>query len=286
MNDGDRPTPLKLATLTAGYFREKGIASPRLEAEMLLAHALGTTRMGLYLEFDKPLDREEVARYRSLVRRRARGEPSAYLVGGREFWSLRFDVGPGVLIPRPETERLVEEALEGMGGAGRFLDLGTGSGAIAVALLAERPAWSGVAVEISPSAAASARRNAEKSGVAARLDLREGDLFGPVTGERFDLVVSNPPYIPTGEIETLATEVALHEPREALDGGADGLDLIRRIVEGAADHLASGGLLLVEFGAGQGERVQKITEGGGGYREVRILKDYAGRDRVLRACRV
>lgn len=285
MHDGGNPTPLQLATLTAGYFREKGIDSPRLEAELLLAHALGTTRMGLYLEFDKPLDREEVARYRTLVRRRARGEPSAYLVGGREFWSLRFEVGPGVLIPRPETERLVEEALGEMGEAGRFLDLGTGSGAIAVALLTERPGWTATAVEISPPAAAIARCNAEKLGVADRLDLREGSLFGPVEGERFDLIVSNPPYVPSGEIEALAAEVAHHEPREALDGGVDGLDLIREIVADAPARLAPGGRLLVEFGADQGERVRRIAEDSGGYAEVEILKDYAGRDRVLLARR-
>lgn len=285
MPDGGNPTPLALAALTAGYFREKGIASPRLEAELLLAHALGTTRMGLYLDFDKPLDREEVARYRTLVRRRARGEPSAYLVGGREFWSLCFEVGPGVLIPRPETEHLVEEALGEMGEAGRFLDLGTGSGAIAVALLTERPGWTAVAVEISPPAADVARRNAEKLGVADRLDLREGSLFGPVEGERFDLIVSNPPYIPSGEIEALAAEVAHHEPREALDGGADGLDLIREIAAGAPARLAPGGRLIVEFGADQGERVRRIAEDSAGYGEVEIVKDYAGRDRVLLARR-
>jgi release factor glutamine methyltransferase len=285
MHDGETSTPLALATLTAGYFREKGIDSPRLEAELLLAHALGTTRMGLYLDFDKPLDREEVARYRTLVRRRVRGEPSAYLVGAREFWSLRFEVGPGVLIPRPETERLVEEALGEMGEAGRFLDLGTGSGAIAVALLTERPGWTAAAVEISPEAAAIARRNAEKHGVAGRLDLREGSLFGPVGGERFDLIVSNPPYIPSGEIVALATEVARHEPREALDGGLDGLDLVREILAEAPDRLEEGGRLFVEFGADQGERVRRIAEDSGRYADVEILKDYAGRDRLLRARR-
>lgn len=276
------PTPLGLVEAAAGYFRDKGLDSPRLDAEVLLAHVLGTERLGLYLQFDKPLQPAEVDRYRDLVRRRARGEPSAYLVGRREFWSLAFEVGPGVLIPRPDTERLVEASLETMGETGTLAELGVGSGAVVVALLAEKPGWSAWAVDIEPAPLAAAEKNAGIHGVADRLTLLAGDLFEPLAGRRFDLIVSNPPYVETAAIEGLAPDVARYEPRRALDGGADGLDALRRILARAGEHLLPGGALAVEFGAGQEGAVERLAREAG-FDTVEILADYAGKPRVLRA---
>jgi release factor glutamine methyltransferase len=276
-------TPLGLVEVTAGYFRDKGIENPRLDAEVLLAHVLGTERIGLYLHFDKPLQSGEVDRYRELVRRRARGEPAAYLVGRKEFWSLDFAVGPGVLVPRPDTERLVEGALDVMGEAGRFAELGVGSGAVSVALLSERPGWSAAGVDCEVEALETARRNAAEHLVGDRLELRHGDLFEPLKGETFDLVVSNPPYIPSADIEGLSRDVAGFEPRIALDGGPDGLCVIRRILEGARDFLREGGWLLLEFGAGQAPGVVQCLDEAGGYGSPEILSDYAG---LARVCRV
>lgn len=281
----DRPTPIELLKLTEGYFRDKGVDNPRLDAEVLLAHVLDTERIGLYLQFDKPLDDGEVDAYRALVRRRGAGEPVSYLVGHREFWSMRFAVGPGVLTPRPETERLVECALEKMGETGRFLDLGVGSGAIAVALLTDKPGWTGVGIDREPAAVETAAKNGKALGVGGRLEVLQGDLFAPVAGQTFELIVSNPPYIPTGDIAGLVREVADHEPRVALDGGDDGLDPTRRIVAEAPGHLTPSGWLLMEFGVGQGEAVRTILEEAPGLDVVQIIDDFAGIPRVARAQR-
>ncbi|WP_025322703.1 peptide chain release factor N(5)-glutamine methyltransferase [Deferrisoma camini] len=272
-------TPLELVRLTAEYLAGRGVANPRLDAEVLLAHVLGVPRIRLYTEFDKPLEEAEVAAYREAVRRRARREPVAYITGEREFWSLRFRVAPGVLVPRPETELLVEAALEGTADTGRVLDLGTGSGCVVVAFLRERPGWTGVGVDASAEALEVARENAGSLGVADRLELRQGDLFGPVGGERFDRIVSNPPYVPTAELETLEPEVNRFEPRGALDGGPDGLAVIRRIAAAAAGFLAPGGRLVLEFGRGQERAVAAILEEAG-FSQVEIRDDLAGIPRV------
>ncbi len=272
-------TPLELVRLAAGYLAEKGVSSPRLDAEVLLAHVLGVPRIRLYTEFDKPLEPAEVAAYREAVRRRARREPVAYITGEREFWSLRLRVDPRVLIPRPETEVLVETCLARMGAEGVLLDLGTGSGAVALALLSERPGWRAVGVDVSAGALEVARGNARSLGLAERLDLRAGDLYGPVAGERFDLIVSNPPYVPSAELDRLEPEVSRYEPRGALDGGPDGLAVLRRIAGRARHHLEPGGFLAVEIGAGQGPAVRQLLEGAG-LAGVRVVPDHAGRDRV------
>jgi release factor glutamine methyltransferase len=238
-------TPLRLIAWTQGFFAKGGVDAPRLTAEILLAHALSCDRVRLYLDFDKPLAAPELAAFRELVRRRAAGEPTAWLTGRREFLGHGFRVGPGVLVPRPETELIVEVALARLPPGGAALDLCTGSGCIAVSMALARPDARVVATEISPEALGVARENAAALG--ATVGFLEGDLFDPIPeGERFDVVVSNPPYVPTGEISGLSREVR-REPRIALDGGLDGLDVVRRIVSCAPSRLRPDGLLCVEM---------------------------------------
>lgn len=282
--DDARPdTPIELVKLTADFFEQKGIDAPRLEAEVLLAHVLNTERLGLYLNFEKPLNNSEIDRYRALVRRRAGREPTSYITGTREFWSLDFAVGPGTLIPRPDTELLVEKALELEGEALSFLELGTGTGAISVSLMTERKGWRGVGVELGPEALDFTRRNLNAHGVEERFELLEGDLFAPVQGRKFDLIISNPPYIPAGDIPELMEEVRTFEPGLALDGGEDGLDIVRRIGAEAPAHLNPGGTLLFEFGVGQGEAVENILIDTGAYSLVKLVDDLTGRPRAALA---
>jgi release factor glutamine methyltransferase len=251
-------------------------ASPRLDAELLLAHALGASRSRLRAAPETRPDAATAARFAALVDRRAAGEPVAYLTGRREFWSLDLEVGPAVLVPRPDTETLVSEALLRIGAdaAARVLDLGTGSGAIALALKRERPAAAVTAVERSPAALALARRNAARLRIA--LELLEGDWFAPVAGRRFDLVVSNPPYVASADPHLAALA---HEPRAALAAGPDGLDDLRRIIAAAPAHLVPGGHLLVEHGADQGPAVRGLLTAAG-FGGVRTATDGAGRARV------
>jgi len=238
-------TPLRLIAWTQGFFAKGGVDAPRLTAEILLAHALSCDRVRLYLDFDKPLGAPELAAFRDLVRRRAAGEPTAWLTGRREFLGHAFRVDPRVLVPRPETELVAEAAIALLPPNGALLDLCTGSGCIAISAALARPDARVVATEISPEALLVARENAAALG--ARVELLEGDLDGPVAaGERFDVVVSNPPYVPSAEIEGLSREVR-REPRMALDGGADGLDVVRRIVSCAPSRLRPDGLLLIEM---------------------------------------
>src|SRR5690606_35254694 len=242
-------TTLKVLEWTTERFARAGIDSPRLEAQILLAHALSCQRVQLYTAFDKPLGAGELATYRELVKRRLAGEPVAYLVGEQEFWSLPFRVDASVLIPRHDTETLIEVVLDEVGSRGeraaalRIADIATGSGAIAVTLAKELGAAAVVATDVSAQAAAVAASNAARHGVADRVDVRVGDALEPLAGEApFDVLVSNPPYVPSGDIAGLAAEVRA-EPRLALDGGADGLTVLRRLVSGAGRHLAPGGLL-------------------------------------------
>ncbi len=238
-------TPLRLITWTQGFFAKGGVDAPRLTAEILLAQALSCDRVRLYLDFDKPLGAPELAAFRELVRRRAAGEPTAWLTGRREFLGHAFRVTPAVLVPRPETELLVEAALAHLPPEGALLDLCTGSGCIAISAALARPDARVVATELSPEALAVARENATALG--AKVEWLEGDLDGPVeAGERFDVIVANPPYVPAGEIAGLSREVR-REPRMALDGGSDGLDTLRRIVSCAPSRLRREGLLVVEM---------------------------------------
>jgi release factor glutamine methyltransferase len=238
-------TPLKLIGWTQDFFAKKGVDAPRLTAELLLAHALSCDRVRLYLDFDKPIGDAELARYRDLVRRRADGEPTAYLVGLKEFYGRPFKVDARVLVPRPETELLVEAALAALPEGGSALDLCTGSGCVAISLALGRKDARVVATDVSEDALAVARENAAALG--AVVELATGDLWSAVhAGARFDVIASNPPYVPSRELPGLAREVR-REPCIALDGGEDGLAVIRRIVEGAPARLAPGGTLVVEM---------------------------------------
>ncbi|MBI5069064.1 MAG: peptide chain release factor N(5)-glutamine methyltransferase [Deltaproteobacteria bacterium] len=238
-------TPLRLIAWTQGYFARAGVDAPRLTAELLLAHALRCDRVRLYLDFDKPLGAPELAAFRELVRRRAEGEPTAWLTGKREFLRHAFRCDARALVPRPETELVAEAAIEALPEGGRLLDLCTGTGCIAISAALARPGATVVATDLSPEALALAAENA--AALQARVELLPGDLFAPLpAGARFDVVVSNPPYVPAGEIDGLSREVR-REPRLALDGGPDGLSLLRRIAAGARERLVPGGLLLLEM---------------------------------------
>ncbi|HEX9005944.1 MAG TPA: peptide chain release factor N(5)-glutamine methyltransferase [Bacteroidota bacterium] len=271
-------TTLKVLEWTKGYLAEKGIGNARLEAEWMLCEILGLDRVGLYVNFDKPLTPAELAHFRGMVARRARREPLQYILGTQEFMGLEFEVAPGVLIPRHDTEVLVEEAVRRCGNARKVLDIGVGSGCIAVSLARLIPDAEIAGVEQSTEALAIARRNAERNGVA--VSLHEGSLFEPFAGERFDLIVSNPPYIPTGDLAGLQPEVREFEPRGALDGGPDGLDFYRLIVPAAPDYLNPGGWLLLEVGIGQAEEVVKLFDNAG-FKDIFTAKDPGGIERVV-----
>lgn len=267
----------------AEYLGRHGASAPRPEAELLLAHVLHLPRLQLYLQFDRPLDEAQLASVRPLLRRRAGGEPLQYILGTAAFYDLELEVGPGVLVPRPETERLVDLARSAFAGQTTpVLDLCTGSGAIVLTLaghLPECPAL--VGVDLSPEALAYARRNAQRLG-RTRVDFRLGDLFAPVAGERFGLITANPPYVATGEMATLPVDVREHEPHLALEAGADGLDVLRRLAAAGRHYLLPNGLLLSEIGASQGAAGRELFAAAG-WRDVVVHQDYNRRDRVLAA---
>ena len=274
-------TVLKILRWTSGYLAERGIDNGRLDAELLLADLLQLDRVGLYLNFDRPLNAAELTDFRERVGRRARREPLHYILGRAEFWSLPFRVGPAVLVPRPDTEVLVEEALARATPAARILDVGTGSGAIAVALAHELPAARVAAVDISAAALALAAENARINGVAERVAFAPGDLHALPAGE-FDLVVANPPYIAAADLAGLMPEVRDFEPQLALHGGSDGLDAYRSLARQASKLLVPGGWLLVEVGAGQAAAVQELLAAAG-LGEIFCRDDYAGIPRVVGA---
>ena len=279
-------TVARLLEWTTGRFRERGIDSPRLEAEILLACALGIRRIDLYVRHDQIVDDAGRARFRDMVRRRQEGCPTAHIVGKKEFYSLDFAVSPATLIPRPDTELLVDEALRQAKPLTEPLiaDIGTGTGCVAVALAHRLPKARIVAVDISPEALETARGNATRLGVADRVDFRLGDLLAPLAGLRPDLIVSNPPYIPTNDIAGLDPGVRDHEPALALDGGPDGLRVIERLAEQALSLLAPGGRLLVEIGAGQEEGARGVLTRAG-FTVESVRKDGGGHPRVVRAGR-
>ena len=252
------------------------VASATLDAGLLLAHTLRTTRVRLMSDGASAIEPAAVERYRVLIERRARGEPLAYLTGTREFWSLPLRVSSAVLVPRPETELLVERALALRGAPeGRVVDLGTGSGAIALALAHERPHWQVTATDISSDALAVARANAAELQLTG-IDFRQGSWFAPLAGARFDLIVSNPPYV---AVDDPALEDLAHEPRLALTPGADALVCLREIARDAPHHLRGGGWLLLEHGAGQSEAVRHELVLAG-CRYVRSHRDLAGHERI------
>ena len=272
----------------AASLSDAGIDSPRLDAEILLMEALGWSREALYRGPEVALQDPQIARFGGFVGRRGRGEPVAYISGSQEFWSLDFRVTPDVLIPRPETEHLVETVLDFMAsrsGSCRVLEVGTGSGAIAVSLAKECARAEIWATDVSAPALDVARENGRRHGVGRRIHWLPGDLLSPVRGlpGRFDVLVSNPPYIPSGEIARLQRDVREWEPALALDGGVDGMDFYRGIVRDGVCHLREGGLLALEVGAEQGDEVSRLFEAHGELRRVRVRPDYAGLPRVVTA---
>jgi release factor glutamine methyltransferase len=267
---------------TADYFNRRGVDAPRLTAEVLLAFVLQMTRVQLYVDLERPLAPKELAAYRALIERRISGEPTQYLTGTREFYGRPFAVDPRVLIPRPETELLVDAALDAIpkDAPRRVLDLCTGSGCVAVTVAAERPNAIVVATELSPAACEVARNNAAVLKVGERVHVLEGDLFDPLDrGSLFHVAVSNPPYVPSGEIATLAAEVR-REPRMALDGGPDGLSFTRRLADQAPRWLEPGGLLAVEISEGQGPEALRLLQSAGFIR-AGLRKDMARLDRLV-----
>ena len=270
----------ELINLSAGYLQEKGCSSPRLDAELLLGHVLGLDRLALYLNFDKPLNANEVTAYRSLIGKRGQRVPVAYLTGEREFYSLSLKVNEHVLIPRPETEFVVDKVLELIhpDTSVRILDLGTGSGAISLALAYQDPKFRITAVDISEDALAVAKENAKYLEVENQIQFIHGDLFEHVQGT-FSVICSNPPYIPKADLPKLAPELGV-EPNLALDGGVDGLDFYRRILSQAASFLEQPGFVVFEIGWDQGELVRSLGEEAG-FLWLETVADYAGKDRVV-----
>jgi len=279
-------TVLRVMKWSGEYLEAKGVERGRLDAEHLLAHALDTARLQLYLQYDRPLTPDELDRYRPLLRRRAEREPLQYIMGHAGFRELDLVVDRRVLVPRPETEVLVDTVLRWAIANGRgeltALDLGTGSGAIALSLLREGPFGRVVATDASREALEVAGENALRAGLLDGIDLRCGSLYESLKeGESFDVVVSNPPYVAESEAAGLEPEVGVWEPRLALMGGSDGLEVIRKIVDGSALWIRPGGLLALEVGAGQPDAVVASVEATGAYDEVRVRRDLAGRRRVV-----
>lgn len=276
----------RLLTWTTDWLGAKGADSPRLDAEVLLAHVRGCPRIALYTAFDQPVADAERTRFRELVKRRGEGEPVAYLVGTREFFSLPFAVTPDVLVPRPETEGLVVRALDlcKAAAAPRIVDVGTGSGAIVVALARHLPKATLLATDISSAALAVARSNAERHGVADRIEFVEGDLLSdPRAGGPWDVIVSNPPYVRDDEFAALPRDVREHEPRGALVAGPTGVELVTRLAAEAASRLVAGGWLLVEIGPTVAAAAEAALAAQPGLTAEPTLKDHAGLARIVQA---
>jgi release factor glutamine methyltransferase len=272
-------TLLEVLQWTSDYFRKQGLENPRLDAELLLGEVLSLDRVGLYLDFDRPLLHQEREQYRGLVARRAEREPLQYILGRTEFWSLPFLVNPAVLIPRPETEILVEEGLNKAKPDSLVLDLGTGSGAVAVALAHELPGIRVKAMDISADALRVGEENARVNGVESRIDFLNGNFSDILPGEN-DLILSNPPYVSREEYEACMPEVKNHEPEQALLGGEDGLDSIRAILKNAPAAMKAGGWLLMEVGMTQAETVRMLLEETG-FVDTFKRQDYSGVFRVV-----
>ncbi|MEA4885035.1 MAG: peptide chain release factor N(5)-glutamine methyltransferase [Clostridia bacterium] len=284
-----KPNPqlLDVLKLAADFLGARGVESPRLDAEVLLARILGMDRIRLYVEYDRPLALSELSRYREEIAKRASRVPVAYITGVKEFMSVEFQVDGRVLIPGPDTEILVEATRDEIADAGmsapRIADIGTGSGAIACALAKILPGARILATDISRDALEVAAQNVSRLGLEQQVVLGSGDLFQALAApewERVDVIVSNPPYIPSGDIPGLQPEISKYEPRLALDGGPDGLELYRRIAAGAAAHLEPGGIVALEAGDGQAARIAELLADSG-LRDISLRQDYSGVDRVI-----
>ncbi len=278
---------------TSSFLRDKGFASPRLNAERLLAHILGLERVELYLNFERPLSRGEQSGFKRALQRRLRHEPLQYIISETEFYSLPFTVTPEVMIPRPETEVLVECALSrckttfSRAATIRCLDIGTGSGNIAVALAHHAPTTILTALDISENALEVARENARRHNIEERCRFHAVDIFDETTMRNFgpfDLILSNPPYIPTATLNTLDEEIFSYEPHRALDGGVDGLDLYRQIARLLPSLASEKCAVLLEIGERQADAVSQLLSSAG-FRDAEVVKDLAAKDRVISAQR-
>jgi release factor glutamine methyltransferase len=281
-------TPLKLIQWATEYFDTHHIDSPRTTAEILLAHALSVKRIDLYLRYDQPLNSDELNRFKTLIKRRINREPVAYILGYKEFWSMDLAVNRNVLIPRPETECLVERALESLATDSNsecksILELGTGSGAVVVALASEKSRHSYLGTDISGDAVRVARQNAVRHGLGAKIRFMVADWFAPFDAKSgcFDLIVANPPYIRSGDMKRLEPEIHVYEPLSALDGAEDGLRDLRHIIQCAYCYLKPAGVLLLEMGYDQKDSLRQIINTSGQYEDTEFYKDYSGHDRIV-----
>ena len=282
-------TIIKLVQWATAYFDTHEIDSPRATAEILLSHALNSRRIDLYLRFDQPLTTDELQRFKTLIKRRINHEPVAYILGRKEFWSMDLRVTRDVLIPRPETECLVEKSLEILAAdpavkSKRILELGTGCGAIILALASEDPRHAYWATDISINAIRIARQNALQHDLDGMIQFVTGDWFGPLDSKTgvFDLIVSNPPYIKSGDLAQLQPEIYAHEPLKALDGADDGLHCLGLIIGSAYQFLKPGGALILEIGHDQKASLKQIIGECDEYERVCFYKDYSGYDRILK----
>ncbi len=275
----DRWTLLQLLRWMTDYFTEKGIDNPRLDAELLLVHTLNLDRVGLYLNYDRPLVAAELDTIRPLLKRRGQREPLQYLLGVTEFWSLEFNVTPAVLIPRADSEILVEEALARADSSGALLDVGTGSGAIVISLASELSNWQLTGFDISPAALEIAQQNIDKNRVAEKVQLVQGDLAELPT-QQYDLIVSNPPYIDRQEWDGLMPEVRCFEPQLALLAENGGLKCYQQLAEQAGHRLKTHGWLLVEIGYEQADAVKALFSNAG-LKNIFVREDYSGHPRVV-----
>ena len=294
MSDSGTWTVRRLLEWTPPFLQKKGVDQPRLSAELLLAHVLDVPRIKLYTDYDRVLDEPRLARFRELVRRAGAEEPIAYLTGRAHFFSLEFTVTRDVLIPRPDTETLVEEVLQTVRHvpgleAPRVLDLCTGSGCVAAAIAANLKTATVLAIDLSPAAVDVATGNMQKLGLADRVVVEPGDLYEPITrrvdAAPYDLITANPPYIASAQLAALDRSVIDYEPRLALDGGPDGLSLHRRILDGATRHLLPGGRLFLEIAFDQGPAAKALVAESPLWADVKVVKDAGGRNRVLRLTR-
>jgi release factor glutamine methyltransferase len=281
-------TIIKLLQWATTYFDTHDIDSPRSTAEILLAHALNTSRIDLYLRYDQPLNSDELGRFKALIKRRINREPVAYILERKEFWSLDLRVTRDVLIPRPETECLVEKSLEVLAvdinrTSKLILELGTGCGAVIIALASENPRHSYWATDISITAIQIACQNAIQNDLMGKIHFITGDWFAPLRSAAggFDLIVSNPPYIKSGDLARLQPEIQAHEPLLALDGAADGLSCMRHIIQSAYRFLRPGGALVLEIGYDQKSALKQMIAECGEYEGVSFYQDYSGYDRIL-----
>jgi release factor glutamine methyltransferase len=287
--EGEQPWTIgRLLTWTTDFLKRKGAESPRLDAEVLLAHVLDYQRVQLYTHYEDEVGPTARARFRDLVRRRAEGAPVAYLVGRKEFFSLPLAVSPVVLIPRPDTETVVVEFLSLLNNhdAPRAVDVGTGSGAIALACAQRHPTARFIALDLSAEALEIARANAETLALTDRVEFRQGDLLEPVAAEEpYDVILSNPPYIPSGEIAALEPGVRDYEPHLALDGGSDGLRVVARLIDQSIPLLKPGGHLILEIGSDQEEPVRSLIAAHPEFKLAPTVRDAANHPRVIRAIR-